>query len=124
MDLCKAMSDNIQDAIKDIIEGGADVPDRVTNRLLLAAIIHNSDQTEITNARAEETNTLIREQNSRISKLELQATDYPSMVQLIKDNPAGALRFSMFILFVLFILHTLESQLMPYVFALLKMATP
>ena len=77
------MSDNIQDAIKDIIEGGADVPDRVTNRLLLAAIIHNSDQTEITNARAEETNTLIREQNSRISKLE----DHPSLIYLLRQWP-------------------------------------
>ncbi len=120
-----------KELLREIIDGDVEVPDRVTNRLLLEAIIHNSEQNAETNAHAEETNTLIKEQNSRISTLEtrtqaleVQATDYPTMLQLIKDNPGGALRFSMFILFVLFVLNTLESQLMPWIFALLKMAAP
>ncbi len=121
------MSDNIQDAIKDIIEGGADAPDRVTNRLLLAAIIHNSEQNDITNAQAEETNTLIREQNSRISKLELQASEFaknPSLTWLIKNDPRSSLRILLIVTIILIVINSFGTQIMPYILALVGIHIP
>ena len=112
-----------QELLAEIIDSG-EVPARVTNRLLLEAIIGNSKKTDKAINLIEVQNGRILRLENRTQALEVRANDYPTMVQLIKDNPANAFRFSIFILFVLFVLHTLESQLMPWIFALLKMAAP
>lgn len=78
----------IEQALKELIANG-DVPSRVTNRLLLAAIIQTRAQLE-----------------TRIENLESKIDDNPSLVLLFKQRPALFLRYLLLLVFVIALLVT------------------
>ncbi len=73
----------IEQALKDLIANG-DVPSRVTNRLLLAAIIQTRVQLEL-----------------RIEELEAKMDDNPPLVLLFKRRPVLFLRYLLLITFII-----------------------
>lgn len=76
----------IEQALKELIANG-DVPSRVTNRLLLAAIIQTRAQLEI-----------------RIETLESKIDNNPSLIMLFKRRPALFLRTFLFAVLIISIL--------------------
>jgi hypothetical protein len=78
----------IEQALKDLIANG-DVPSRVTNRLLLAAIIQTREQLEL-----------------RIEELEAKMNDNPPLVLMFKRRPALFLRYLLLITFIIVLLVT------------------
>ena len=78
----------IEECLKELLEKG-DVPSRVTNRLLLAAIIQTREQLE-----------------SRMEALEFKINDNPSIVMLFKRRPALFLRYFLITIFIIALLIT------------------
>lgn len=75
--------ESFEDALEQLIESG-EVPARVTNRLLLVAIIQSRTHLE-----------------ARIGKLEAKIEDNPSFVLLLRRKPRETIRFLLMIILVL-----------------------
>ena len=78
----------IEECLKELLEKG-DVPSRVTNRLLLAAIIQTREQLE-----------------ARMEALEFKINDNPSLIMMFKRRPILFLRYFFLIVFIIALLVT------------------
>ncbi len=87
-----------QELLAEII-GSGDVPPTVSNRLLLEAIIQNREKGDRAIA-------LLTEQNSRITKLEQQTKENPSIIYLLKTQPLQTIKTIGSIIFIIVALAT------------------
>ena len=108
-----------QELLAEIIYSG-EVPPKVTNRLLLSAIIHNSEKTD-------KTIRLLEEQNSRISKLEQQAAELannPSLVYLLRQHPQQTIVTLIIVFAIVFTLWTVFTPVRDLLLVLLGIPVP
>ena len=78
--------DIFEEALEQLIESG-EVPSRVTNRLLLVAIIQSREHLE-----------------ARIENLESKIEDNPSFVLLLRRKPKETIRFLLLIILILILI--------------------
>jgi hypothetical protein len=110
---------NNQELLAEIIDSG-EVPERVTNRLLLSAVIQNSEKTDKAIA-------LLKEQNGRITALEqrqAELIDNPSLVYLLRQKPRQTIVTLIIVFAIMFALWTVFTPVRDLILVLVGIPIP
>jgi hypothetical protein len=117
------MSDDLQDAIRQVLEENG-LPDRVSNRLLMAVLIDIRDGVKANTGTLDTVCEQIEGHEQRIERLEEERAVNPSLMWLLKNRPVPTIKTAAIILILLMLLLTIGQPIAAFVAALLGLPIP